>query len=58
MTNQRQQMTIIQLNADFEAQAKGLDLTNDGQRYKSIRTARIWTKFLADCMARKCYQWI
>jgi len=38
---------ITKLNAQFEAQAKKLDLTNDGQRYKSIRTARAWTKFLA-----------
>jgi len=42
MTNE----TISKLNAEFEAQAKKLDLTNDGQRYKSIRTARAWTKFL------------
>jgi len=47
MTNQRQQMTITELNAAFEAQAKKLDLTNEGLRYKSIRTARAWTKFLA-----------
>ena len=40
-------MTITQLNADFEAQAKALDLTNDGLRYKSLKTARAWTKFLA-----------
>jgi len=38
---------ITELNAAFEAQAKKLDLINDGQLYKSIRTARAWTKFLA-----------
>jgi len=43
MTNEK----ITKLNAGFEAQAKKLDLTNDGLRYKSIRTARAWTKFLA-----------
>lgn len=40
-------MDISKLNAEFEAQTKALDLTSNGQLYKSIKTARAWTKFLA-----------
>ena len=45
--NEKRKMHIKDLNDNFALQAKNLDLTNDGQRYKSIRTARAWTKFLA-----------
>ena len=47
ISNEKRRMHIKDLNDNFALQAKNLDLTNDGQTYKSLRTARAWTKFLA-----------
>ncbi len=38
-------MNIAAINAEFEAQAKGLDLSCDGLRYRKLKTARAWTQF-------------
>ena len=45
--DEQKKMHIKNLNVIFEAREEKLDFTNEGQRYKSIRTARAWTKFLA-----------
>ena len=45
--DEHKKMRIKNLVVLFEIQAEKLDLTNDGQTYKSLRTARAWTKFLA-----------
>ena len=40
-------MNIAQINAAFEAQAKGLDLSCDGPRYLKAKTARAWSQWYA-----------
>ena len=45
--DEHKKMRIKNLVVLFEMQEEKLDLTNDGQRYKSLRTARAWTRFLA-----------
>lgn len=37
----------LEINRQFEAQAKRLDLAASGGRYASLKTARAWTKYLA-----------
>lgn len=47
-------MTISELNAEFEAKAKNMYFDVDelhAGRYKSIKTARGWTKYLSKRMA-------
>lgn len=40
-------MNIATINAAFEAQAHGLDLSCDGPRYLKLKTALAWTLYHA-----------